>query len=246
MIVKKPVYLLLLSFAFSTSQAVYLEWNPGGEGMIAATASSYFTSANIGALLPEYTVNGAGMNPDDTHQCTWQPIHWVADNGDSQSCWIKFEFDKAYRLAALYVWNYNHTFSSGNELDRGMRKVRITYSQDDVNYSELGVYEFAQATGENNYACNTVVDFEGNNAKYVTLAVVYDPVNPMHNWGDPSYTGLSEIRFTRLSDPVCGDPGTVYLAGDLNKNCYIDLEDLVLLLSNWLKCSDPANIECDL
>ncbi len=188
----------------SMAHGAYLEWNPGGEGIVAATASSYFTSGSIGALLPEYTVNGAGMHEDDTHMNSWAAIHWMCNNGNSQSAWIQYEFDKAYELGDLYVWNYNHAFASGNELDRGMRTVRITYSADGIEFTELGVFELAMATGEYRYAHNTVVDFAGASAQYVNLAVVVgdDPENPVHNWGDPTYTALSEVRFNLVPEPA--------------------------------------------
>ncbi len=39
----------------------------------------------------------------------------------------------------------------------------------------------------------------------------------------------------------CGQPGTVYKSADLNQDCYVDLQDLVILASQWLCCTDPGN-----
>ncbi len=224
-------------------QGSSLEWNPGGEGMIAAVASSVYSSS-IGPLLPDYVANGAGMNDRNTHRNDWEPIHWLCSFGDSTAAWIQFEFDQVYNLETMQVWNYNHVYTGGSATNRGMRTVRITYSNDGSNYSELGVFEFAQATGESDYASNTEVNFTGVPAKYVKLAVaVIDPENPQHNWGDPIFTGLSEVRFRRSA--VCGDPGTVYLPGDLNEDCYVDFKDLAIFASHWLTCTDPANRDCE-
>ncbi len=53
---------------------------------------------------------------------------------------------------------------------------------------------------------------------------------------DPSAAsaGYVEIDFVRLEDrlPVCGDMG--YMASDINRDCTVGFEDLVLMASNWL------------
>jgi len=44
---------------------------------------------------------------------------------------------------------------------------------------------------------------------------------------------------------VCGDPGTVYLDSDLNKDCRVDFADFALFTEKWLLCTDPADpINC--
>jgi hypothetical protein len=42
----------------------------------------------------------------------------------------------------------------------------------------------------------------------------------------------------------CGDPGTDYLQGDINKDCYVDFKDMALLVQGWLGCTDPTDPEC--
>jgi len=44
---------------------------------------------------------------------------------------------------------------------------------------------------------------------------------------------------------VCGDPGTVYLPFDFNKDCRVDLADFALFASTWLWCTDPQDPNCD-
>jgi hypothetical protein len=45
-----------------------------------------------------------------------------------------------------------------------------------------------------------------------------------------------------LGWPVkCGDLGTTYLPGDLNKDCNVDAKDLVELARQWLASTDPAD-----
>ena len=43
------------------------------------------------------------------------------------------------------------------------------------------------------------------------------------------------IFLTQTPAPqACGDPGTVYLTGDINKDCLVDENDLLIFLSSWL------------
>lgn len=40
-------------------------------------------------------------------------------------------------------------------------------------------------------------------------------------------------------EPRCGDLDHPYPAGDVNKDCYVDLADLAQMAGTWLACSDP-------
>ena len=37
----------------------------------------------------------------------------------------------------------------------------------------------------------------------------------------------------------CGDLGTIYLPGDLNQDCRVDIDDLVVFIEQWLEHTDP-------
>jgi N-acetylneuraminic acid mutarotase len=43
------------------------------------------------------------------------------------------------------------------------------------------------------------------------------------------------------SYPYCIDP----LTGDVNEDCYVNLSDLEILVSDWLKCNDPVEVNCN-
>ena len=45
-------------------------------------------------------------------------------------------------------------------------------------------------------------------------------------------------------DPYCGQTGTMYLLGDVNKDCYVNLTDLSMLAQNWLECTHVLLAEC--
>lgn len=49
--------------------------------------------------------------------------------------------------------------------------------------------------------------------------------------------------FTGTIELDCGDWG--YKAGDLDKNCYVNLQDFVLMAQDWLACTMPQQEECE-
>jgi len=87
------------------------------------------------------------------------------------------------------------------------------------------------------------------NAELSLLGYQLDHINPLINSG--KITGVNskcpvECWFeggrTYVASKVC--TCTTYLVGDLNYDCYIDIDDLVLLAGDWLSCTDPLNEDC--
>ncbi len=164
---------------------------------LTATASS--AQVNMG---PENTVNGSGLNADDQHST--EPKEMWLSTAD-QPVWIQYEFDRAYKLHDLQVWNSNQLIEAF--VGFGVKDVTVEYSADGAEWTALeGVPEFAQATGTPDYTANTVVNFGGIMAKYVRLTV-------NSSWGGVPQAGLSEVRFTyipvlpREPQPAAGAAG---------------------------------------
>ena len=128
---------------------------------VAATASSAQPS-----MGPENTINGSGLT-GDLHG-TEGPTMWLSSG--VQPNWIQYEFDKAYKLYDLKVWNSNQLIESF--IGFGAKKVTIEYSADGTTWTALeNVPEFARATGMAGYAANTTVNFGGVMAKFVKLTI---------------------------------------------------------------------------
>ncbi|MBP8911493.1 MAG: discoidin domain-containing protein [Phycisphaerae bacterium] len=173
---------------------------------VIATASS--SAANMG---PEKTVDGSGLtgdlhSNDNTHM-------WLTSPTGSQPAWIQFQFDKVYKLDEMWVWNSNQGVETF--VGFGVKDVAVEYSTDGATWTTLAdVPEFAQATGQNNYAHNTTVEFGGVEAQYVKLTI-------NSNWGMLKQYGLSEVRFlyipvqARLPQPPTAATG-VRLDTDLS------------------------------
>jgi hypothetical protein len=147
---------------------------------VAATASG--SGTNMG---PQNTINGSGLNAADQHS-TESTKMWIS-NG-AKPAWIRWEFDKVYKLDEMWVWNANQEIES--MLGFGAKNVTVEYSIDGVTWKALeGVPEFAQAPGAAAYEANTTVDFGGVEAKFVKLTI-------NANWGGVApQAGLSEVRF---------------------------------------------------
>ena len=56
-------------------------------------------------------------------------------------------------------------------------------------------------------------------------------------WG-PTFVALSGLRSAFIDDISVTELG--FLASDINRDFYMDLLDFALLVSDWLKCNDPA------
>ncbi|MHC4464567.1 MAG: sugar-binding protein, partial [Planctomycetota bacterium] len=151
---------------------------------ITATASS-----SAPAKAPENTINGSGLDESGLlHGKEGDDNMWLSGIAGPQPTWIKYEFDKVYKLHELWVWNSNEFLEP--MVGFGFKDVTIEYSVNGADYTTLGAtHEFAQAPGTPEYAHNTTVVFGGIEAKYVRLTA-------HSNWGGLlNQYGLSEVRF---------------------------------------------------
>lgn len=76
--------------------------------------------------------------------------------------------------------------------------------------------------------------------------------------GKPGIAGLWEYGYAYgyfddfaivTNSPVppeqCGDQGTIYLEGDTNEDCEINMLDMLDVAGDWVDCSDPQNSRCN-
>ncbi len=172
---------------------------------ITATASS----AHDADTGPEKTIDGSGLT-GDLHSTDTKAM-WLTAVGDPGPIWIRYDFDRLYKLHQMLVWNYNGpSILTGY----GLKDVTVEYSVDGETWTALAdAQQFAQATGEDDYAYNTTVDFGGTTVKSVKITA-------SSNWGGAIFPqhGLSEIRFlyvpvaAREPNPVDGATDVAPLA----------------------------------
>jgi hypothetical protein len=152
---------------------------------------TYYPVANVTASAshvdpasgPEKTVDGSGLT-GDLHSDINDNM-WLVPEGATGPIWIQYEFDKAYKLYDMLVWNANVQYEM--YLNFSAKDVTIEYSVDANDWTALGDYTFQKGTGLPNYAYNNTVTFDGALAKYVRINI-----NSNYNG---ARTGLSEVRF---------------------------------------------------
>jgi len=148
---------------------------------VVATAST----AHAADMGPENTVGGVGLNELDQHS-TEPTEMWLSGMGDPTPS-IQYEFDKAYKLHEMWVWNSNQVIESFVGI--GAKDVVIETSVDGVEWIALaGPIQLAQAPGQATYTANTTIDFGNAMAKYVRITV-------QSGYGLLPQFGLSEVRF---------------------------------------------------
>jgi hypothetical protein len=161
------------------------------------------SSAHDGDMGPEKTIDGSGINEMDQH-ATEPTAMWLSGMGDAAPS-IQYDFDKAYKLDAMWVWNSNQMVESFVGL--GAKDVTIEYSVDGVEWTVLeSVTQLAQATGTEDYKANTIADFAGAMAKHVRITIA-------SGYGFLPQYGLSEVRFLYIPvsarEPMPADGSTV-------------------------------------
>ena len=134
-------------------------------------------------MEPENTINGSGLNAQDEHSTTPSDM-WLAAGA---SVWIQYEFDQAYKLHEMLVWNSNQQIETF--IGFGIKEASIETSVDGATWTTLeGVRPLAQATGLPSYTSNTTVDLGGTVAKYVKIS-------SDSAYGSFGQMVLSEVRF---------------------------------------------------
>ena len=152
------------------------------EQIIAMAASSFDPKYE-----PNNTINLSGLDADDLHDVNEYNM-WLSAKNATDPAWIKYEFDRPYKLHELMVWNYNRFRE--DRLGYGFKEVLIEYSMDGTDFTALDPIQFEQATGKEPTGPVTVV-LNGLVAKHVRLSAV-------SNFMGRSQYGLSEVRILYL------------------------------------------------
>ncbi len=133
---------------------------------------------------PEKTVDGSGLT-DDRHSIAEADM-WLGDATAGGPVWIRYDFDRPYKLHDVHIWNHNSMFETS--IGFGVKSVTIEYATDTEDWTVLGDFEIARATGADTYT-GTTVDLGGIIARSVRLHI-------NSNWGGQMQYGLAEVRFS--------------------------------------------------
>ena len=146
---------------------------------ITATASS----SNEATMGPENTINSSGL-VQGKHSIIETDM-WLSVLGDTDP-WIQYEFDQAYKLHKIQVWNYNNSLEP--QFGMGVNDVNIVYSMEGTNWMTLEHITLEQAPGSDTYEG---VSVELNIPAKIVILDINSNRSPFNA---PQY-GLSEVRF---------------------------------------------------
>ncbi len=149
---------------------------------------------------PERTVDGSGLSAAGQHSNVQEDM-WLGAPADGP-VWIQYDFDRAYKLSQIHIWNFNVTYES--LLGFGLKDITVEYSASGEGWTTLGDFELAQASGKVTYA-GQAIDLGDIVAQSVRINVV-------SGYGGNKF-GLSEVQFNhipthaRFPEPASGDGG---------------------------------------
>jgi len=111
------------------------------------------------------------------------------------SHWLQYDLGYIYELGETTFWNYNVV----NQTGLGAKQVVIDYSFDGTSWTEAGIFQLPEATGNAGYDGVAGLDLSGITARFVLITF-------LSNWNGDICTGLSEVRFdVNLPNSTCGD-----------------------------------------
>ena len=97
---------------------------------VTATASSYDKTTTT----PANTVNGSGLT-GDLHGISLDTM-WTSSMTGPTPVWIQYQFDKAYKLSELWVWNHNTEMRAHSRLRVQGCHHRVLSRRDDLDAAE--------------------------------------------------------------------------------------------------------------
>jgi hypothetical protein len=167
------------TWSFTVEPLVYVLKN------IVATAS---TTSNE-TSTPAKTIDESGLNADGQHSMLETDM-WIGQAAQGEPVWIRYDFDRVYKLHAMRIWNYNMQYESVVGL--GLKDVTIEYATVADEWVTWADIELPQATSMATYA-GTTIDLGGLAAQAIRINIHSNrsPFNPLQ-------FGLSEVRFTYI------------------------------------------------
>jgi len=106
--------------------------------------------------------------------------------------WIHYDLGDLYTIESMHVWNYNVP----GQLSNGFNYVTVDYSEDGVNWIELGQYNWPQASGLANYPGFQGPSFNQELARYIQITSLT---------GTTGCKGLGKVTFNIIQ---CAPEGT--------------------------------------
>ena len=181
-------------------------------------------------------------------------LRWDKDNdeGSQAYCCVRdaggdMDVKTSFTSSIWAGWNvpagYAVNYSRWPQLSLGRSKLFFTNLEMTITSTKIVYHSVNYWTDEQPYV------------KEVTHEYVFSsPLSDVRNFGNIEFVGASNgsyvpmfidnLKIAYYISPACGDNATVYLPGDINKDCYINFGDVGEFCSEWLRCTDPENSNC--
>ena len=158
---------------------------------LGVTASSTFITYNKDNLINDSGLTGG------LHDTNFNNM-WLND-AEGAGGKLTFNLGSQYSITSADIWQYNATCCG---LDRGVENFNIFSSTDGVNFIFVTNAHLTESPG--GLISAQTVSFN-TTANYVMFDI-------LSNYGNPYFTGLSEVKFNSGAAPV-PEPATMLLMG---------------------------------
>jgi len=165
--IKRFSAVALAAVAFTSAQAAEI-------AVSSVTASSTFYTYNVNNLI-----NGSGL-VGANHTGDWVN-KWLL-NGTTTGT-LTFDLGSLFKVGSSTVWNYGPGCCGEG---RSVKDLGISVSTDGVNFSSSGNFVLNQVTTD---------PFPGQSLALNDVSARYVRFSINSNYGDTTYSGLSEVKF---------------------------------------------------
>lgn len=143
-----------------------------------------YSNSSVKGSMPINIVNGFGIDENDNHDNNANALNmWQGTFQKEGENSITFDFEGIFPVGKMLVWNYNQK----DHTNYGIKKCKLYYSIDDIDYTLIGEYELNEAGGcEKLQPTDEFCNLGGVSARYIKM-VVEDH--------DQDIFGLSSVRF---------------------------------------------------
>lgn len=179
---------------------------------VTATASSQWSGSQAASnLVNNSGLRTAGSTPGNETATTYDvtAVHNYDQSANGQwhntgpadpGSTITFNLGSAFNLEAIHIWNGNQW--GGTDLTaRGAQQIDILTSTDGTNFTEVLANQTLNKSPGGTYVSAQAFSLIGNSG------VTHVRIRIDSNYGD-AYTGLSEVMFTRVTDPSLTAPSS--------------------------------------
>ncbi len=163
----------LAAVAFTSAQAAEI-------AVSSVTASSTFYTYDVNNLI-----NGSGLVGTD-HDGDFHN-KWLLDGVPTGT--VTFDLGSLFKVGSSTVWNYGTGCCA---VERSVKDLDVSVSTDGVNFSNAGAFVLTQPATD---------PFPGQSLALNDVSARYVRFSINSNYGDTTYSGLSEVKFYGTAVP---------------------------------------------